>query len=346
MKRSSPRMSFWFKASQPVRLLGMGLALSLASGTAAAGAQEVNTQQYTWNIVSEARGVSPYAEVPSEQPGGGPFLRAELESTNHIDPSFAFGALGYPSHLAQEGALVLKAKPGDVYASGGDGGPYEKKARFAPFGEAGPYVAVETPDDVTAQGEGAFRVIEPHDVKADGGYSSAKTFFSKELNAMVAEATTHVMGIKVSDKLHIGAFDTWVRMTFRPDAEPTVDYRLALTGVHSGDSEALSWSNRSESSGSYATTNNDVVISGKAIGLGKAAEDFSRKMSEQANIPNLMKGGVFIQKPRVARDGQYYKLAGAALELRSDNAPRQDQFGQATGIRFGDSAVEGYYLGR
>jgi hypothetical protein len=346
MNQTSSRTPKRSRVLQPLCLLGAGLALSLVGGIAVAGAEETSTQQYTWNIVAEARGVSPYAEVPSEAPGGGPFVRAELESTNQIDPSAAFGALGYPSQTAQEGAFNIKSKPGDVYASSGGGSSLEKKARFAPFGAAGPYVAVEAPDALTAQGEGAFRVIEPQDVKADSGYSLAKTSFSKEVNAMVAESTTHAFGIKVGDTFRVGAFESWVRMTFRPDAEPTVDYRLALTGVHSGNTEAMGWSNQSESSGPSADSNNDIVISGKGIGAGKVAEDFAKQMSDHAEIPNLMKGGVFIHQPRVAQDGQYFKLAGAALELRYENLPRQGGFGQAMGIRFGDSVAQGYYLSR
>lgn len=346
MNQMSSRTPKRSRVLQPLGLLGAGLALSLIGGITVAGADETNTPQYTWNIVAEARGVSPYAEVPGEAPGGGPFVRAELESTNQIDPSTAFGALGYPSQTAQEGAFNIRSKPGDVYASSGGGSSLEKSARFAPFGEAGPYVAVEAPDALTAQGEGAFRIIEPQDVKADSGYSLAKTFFSKEVNAMVAESTTHAFGIKVGDRFRVGAFESWVRMTFRPDAEPTVDYRLALTGVHSGPTEAIGWSNQSASSGSSGNSNNDVVISGKGIGAGKVAEDFARQMSDHAEIPNLMKGGVFIHQPRVAQDGPFFTLAGAALELRYDNTPRQGGFGQAMGIRFGDSVVQGYYLSR
>lgn len=326
--------------------IGTGVLLSLWSGSAVVGAAETVNQRYTWNVVAEARGVSPYAEVPSEQPGGGPFVRAELESTNQVNPSTAFGALGYPSHLGQEGAVGVKSKPGDVYASSGPNSSFGKAARFAPFGAAGPYVAAEAPDPLTAQGEGAFRGVEPEDVKADGGYSVAKTFFSEELNALVGEATTHVFGIKLNDKLQMDAFESWVRMTFRPDAEPTLDYRLALTGVHTGNAEAMGWSNQSQSSGSHHESNNDVVISGKGVGIGKAAEEFARQMSEHSEIASLMKGGLFIHEPRATKDGEYFRLAGAALELRSENARQEGQFGQAMGIRFGDSALQGYYLSR
>lgn len=126
--------------------IGTGVLLSLLSGSAVVGAAETVNQRYTWNVVAEARGVSPYAEVPSEQPGGGPFVRAELESTNQVNPSTAFGALGYPSHLGQEGAVGVKSKPGDVYASSGPNSSFGKAAGFAPFGAAGPYVAAEAPD--------------------------------------------------------------------------------------------------------------------------------------------------------------------------------------------------------
>src|SRR2546427_162915 len=66
----------------------------------------------SWYAHSEARGLSPYAEIPSEQPGGGPFARVELESGLGT-PAVAFGAMGYPSEVAQEGAIGLKELPGE-----------------------------------------------------------------------------------------------------------------------------------------------------------------------------------------------------------------------------------------
>jgi len=322
-------------------LFAVGLSVAVLGGAAGAGAADGEKPAGTWNIVAEARGVSPYAETPSEQSGGGPFLRAELQSDNQTIPAYAFGALGYPSYLAQEGALVAKDKPGDVNASSSADSKYQKSARFAPFGSAGPYVAVETPDDLTAYGDGAFRLVDPGGVKADGGFSETKSYYSAELKAMVAEARTHVMGLNLADKLRIANFESWVRMTIPLDAEPTVDYRLSITGVTSDKSEAAGWSTRPDS---YGAGNKDVVISGQGLGFGKVVGDFADKMNDQSGIPNLMKGGILIAKPRIAKRGLYYRLAGAAIELRSENAPRENQFGQVTALRIGDASTDGYYV--
>lgn len=322
-------------------LVAAGLSVAALGGAAGAGAATNDKPAGTWNIVAEARGVSPYAETPSEQSGGGPFVRAELQSDNHTVPAYAFGALGYPSYLAQEGALVAKDKPGDVNASSSPDSKYPKSARFAPFGDAGPYVAAEAPDDLTAHADGAFRLVDPAGANADGGFSETKSYYSAELKAMVAEARTHVMGLNVSDKLRIANFESWVRLTIPLDAEPTVDYRLSITGVTSEKSEAAGWSTRPDS---YGAGNKDVVISGQGLGFGKAVSDFADKMNDNPGIPNLMKGGLLIAKPRIARHGLYYRLAGAAIELRSENAPRQNQFGQVTALRIGDAATDGYYV--
>jgi hypothetical protein len=321
--------------------LVIGVSASVVGGLVPAGASEPAAPGGTWHVISEAHGVSPYAETPAEEPAGGPFIRTELDSGNQTVPAYAFGALGYPSYLAQEGALVMKDKPGDVNASSSSDSKYAKSARFAPFGEAGPYVAVEAPDDLTAHGQGAFRLVDPNGAKADGGFSEARSYWSDELKAMVAEATTHVMGLNVSDKLRIGNFESWVRMVLPLDAEPKIDYRLSMTDVTSDKAEAAGWSTRPDS---YPAGNRDVVISGQGVGIGKVATDFADKMNEQATIPSLMKGGVLINKPRISKRGHYYRLAGAALELRSENTPRQNQFGQVTAMRIGDATTEGYYL--
>jgi hypothetical protein len=328
-------------AKRTIAMLATGLSAALIAG----GTATAEDTQRTWSVIAEARGVSPYAEVPSEQAGGGPFVRAQVDSTNFTAPAYAFGTLGYPSYLAQEGALVVKDKPGDVNASSSPDSKYTKSERFAPFGTQGPYVAVETPDDLTAQGIGSFRILEAGDMKADGGFSQAKTFYAKELNAMVAEATSHMNGLHVGSNLSVANFDSFVRLTLVPDAEPKVDYRLSLSGISAGGKEAGGWSTRSDAEQS-STTNRDLVISGQGIGIGKIAEDFANKMNGQ-EIPNLMKGGLFINKPRVTEDdGGYFKLEGAALELRSNNTQRKSQFGQAMGIRFGDTALWGLFRTR
>jgi hypothetical protein len=54
-------------------------------------------------------------------------------------------------------------------------------------------------------------------------------------------------------------------------------------------------------------------------------------------------GSVYVTKPRVDRDGDKYTVAGAGLDLRSDNAPRKGTLGQATGIRFGDVYAQVYF---
>ena len=332
--QSRKRKTMRINIIQPMALLGVGLCAALVAGPMA-GAGELAG---SWSVVAEARGVSPYIQIPSEHPAGGPFIRTELDSTNFTAPAYAFGALGYPSYLAQEGALVVKDKPGDVNASSNESSKYKKAERFAPFGDQGPYVAVDTPDDRTAHGIGSFRFFDAGEIKVDGGFSEARSFYSEELGAMVAEATSHAMGVQGAGNLRIAKFESFVRMTLAPDQEPKVDYRLSMSGVSTGGKEAGGWSSGSDAK--YASS--DIVISGQGIGIGKAAQDFAEKMND-SEIPNLMKGGVFINKLRVAESGGYYRLGGAALELRYENTPRKEQFGQVMGIRFGDSALLGQF---
>ena len=65
-----------------------------------------------------------------------------------------------------------------------------------------------------------------------------------------------------------------------------------------------------------------------------------------AHLLSLADGpSILIDKPRISRHGLYYRVAGAALELRSDNTARQNQFGQVTALRIGDASTDGYYVG-
>src|SRR5687767_10064101 len=119
----------FFRPLQPVKVMVLGLSLSLAGGftladaaertdveepTEEAGAAEPTEalfDQATWQIIAEARGVSPYLEIPRETPGGGPFVHAELDSELTALPAYAMAAFGYPSTIAQEGAIGIREAP-------------------------------------------------------------------------------------------------------------------------------------------------------------------------------------------------------------------------------------------
>jgi len=282
-----------------------------------------------WYAHSEARGFSPYAEIPSEQPGGGPFARVELDSTLST-PAVAFGAMGYPSEVAQEGAIGLKELPGEVYAANPEG-KFPKTARFAPFGDSGPYAQVDAPTRVNGEAISTYRALDQAGVHIDGGYSRTASGYNRDLDAMVSEATTRLSGLDLPSGLHIGNFESWVKLIVPRVGEPKVDYRLALTGVLDGDKSATEWSNRSAT---YAG-NDDLSVSGQGIGIGKVVQDFAAKMNESAK-GGPFAGSIFVTKPRVDRQGDTYTVAGAGLDMRSDNGPRKGTLGQATGIRFGD----------
>lgn len=319
---------------QPIRWLVGGVCLSLAGGIAVAGAEDSSelVERQTWQVIAEARGVSHYTEIPSEQPGGGPFIHTELDPSAQYQ-ALAEGFMGYPSRVVQEGAMGVKQKPSDVYAT--SRGAFPKSDQFAPAGDNGPGVKVETPDDLTATGSGAYRMFNAGDASSDASQSTASSYYDKGTNAMVAEAMTHAQGLKLSTAVMVQSFESWIKLTFPADgAEPKVDYRLTLTGIN----DQVDWSNRSDG----YTGNKDVVVTGKGVGVGSFVQDFSTKASEQ-KLGDLMQGGIFVQKPRVSKTGDVWKVAGAALDLRSDNGPRQGTLGQATGIRFGDSAIEGYF---
>ena len=291
----------------------------------------------TWYARTEARGLSPYAEVPSEQPGGGPFTRVELESELTSQPANALSAWGYPSHLAQEGAIGLKELPGEVYASNPEG-KFPKSAKLAPFGDAGPYVEAATPTRVQGNAIATFRAMDQGGVHVDGGFSKSVAGYNADLDAMVSEATTRLSGIDLPGGKHIGNFESWVKLVVPRTGEPKVDYRFALTGVLEGDKSTTEWSNRSAS---YAG-NDDLSITGQGIGIGKVVQDFASKMNESGKAGPFA-GSIFVTKPRIDHQGSTYTVAGAGLDMRSDNAPRKGTLGQATGIRFGDVFTQVYF---
>ena len=328
---------------QPVHAMVVGLSLSLIGGSTLAGAAETTEKENlfgiaTWNVVAEARGVAPYAEIPRETPGGGPFAHAELESAATSLPSYAFAAFGYPSTIAQEGAIGIREAPGNVYA-GRNSGKYKEKDEIAPAGDSGPYIRAETPGDFVARASGAFPKFAAGDVSATGGYSKADSYYDDAAKAMVGEAITHVQGLKVGDGLRIATFESWIKVTFVPNGEPKADYRLALLGIETAGKPAAEWVNRSDA---YAG-NKDLVIQGQGVGIGNLVQDFSTQMAQQGRTNPVFQGSATVQHPRVKKQGQYYVVAGAALDLRSENTPRQGTLFQTTGIRFGDVATEGYF---
>ena len=295
-------------------------------------------QGLSWYAHSEARGFSPYAEIPSEQPGGGPFTRVELESGLGT-PNVAFGALGYPSEVAQEGAIGLKELPGEAYAANPDG-KFPKSNKFAPLGDSGPYIQVDTPTRVHGEALATYRAFDQAGLHIDGGYSRSFSAYNADLDAMVSEAATRLSGLDLPGGLHIGNFESWVKLVVPRVGEPKADYRFALTGVLDGEKKSTTeWSNQSAG---YAG-NNDLSISGQGVGIGKVVQDFASKMNESGKAAPLA-GSIFVTKPRVSHQGNTYTVAGAGLDMRSDNGPRKGTIGQATGIRFGDVYTRVYFL--
>ena len=226
--------------------------------------------------------------------------------------------------------MGVKELPGQVYAANPEG-KFSKSARFAPSGESGPYVQADTPTRVNGEAVATYRALDQGGVHVDGGYSRTQSGYNRDLDAMVSEATTRLSGLDLPSGLHIGNFESWVKLIIPRVGEPKVDYRFAVTGVLDGEKSATEWSNRSAA---YAG-NDDLSISGQGIGIGKVVQDFAAKMNESAKSGPFA-GSVSVTKPRVERDGDTYTVAGAGLDMRSDNAPRKGTLGQATGIRFGD----------
>ncbi len=254
-------------------------------------------QGMSWYAHSEARGFSPYAEIPSEQPGGGPFTRVELESGLGT-PNVAFGALGYPSEVAQEGAIGVKELPGEVYAANPEG-KFPKSNKFAPLGDSGPYVQVDTPTRVHGEALATYRAFDQAGVHVDGGYSRTVSAYNADLDAMVSEAATRLSGLDLPGGLHIGNFESWVKLTVPRVGEPKADYRFALTGVLDGEKKSTTeWSNQSAG---YAG-NNDLSISGQGVGIGKVVQDFASKMNESGKAARS-RGASSLPSPESATKG-------------------------------------------
>ena len=101
--------------------------------------------------------------------------------------------------------MGLKELPGEVYAANPEG-KFPKTARFAPFGDSGPYAQADAPTRVSGAATSTFRALDQGGVHVDGGYSTTASGYNRDLDAMVSEATTRLSGLDLPSGLHIGNF--------------------------------------------------------------------------------------------------------------------------------------------
>lgn len=322
------------------------LALALVATTSVvttAGAEETDEVASTYYIVdSYGHPVEPYAELPNEVQQGIPGTNVELQQAPLPIQCEAIAALYEPSVLV-DGVITIVSEgkyknPTKAWAWNPPGN-LPSKSEVSTFPN-GPRAFAHCPTNRNGIAEATF-----------GGYKSDQfsvRFTSSETTSVkvpgedviVAETTNLAQGIKAGD-LQIGTAFSWLKVEFRPGAEPKVSYRLELTGVHDG--KALSGASK-----------DGIVLAGENLSGGDWIEQFNEGAKSYAStFEALATYGFRVLEPRFTRDQRsaadrggsvypyYYELSAVDGVLRP--TARRDQTGHGFGMRVAVSRIAGTF---
>jgi hypothetical protein len=125
---------------------------------------------------------------------------------------------------------------------------------------------------------------------------------------------------------------SWLKVEFRPSAEPKISYRIELTGIKDGQSE----------SGAGYT---GVALAGQGLMGRDVANQFNTQAkSGQSGFKTLGKYGLRVLEPRIGYShSQRYVVEVSALDGLFGLAARQNQIGDGFGMHIGVSRAAGRY---
>src|SRR5438270_341953 len=79
-----------------------------------------------------------------------------------------------------------------------------------------------TPTRVNGEAIATYRAFDQGGVHVDGGYSRTQSGYNRDLDAMVSEATTRMSGLDLPGGMHIGNFESFVKLIVPRVGEPKV----------------------------------------------------------------------------------------------------------------------------
>lgn len=159
--------------------------------------------------------------------------------------------------------------------------------------------------------------------------SSSDTTNKAVEGLVVTETTNKVQGVKVGP-MSIGSVLSWLKVEYKPSVEPTVSYRIEITGITDGNSAS-------------GAGHSGIILAGQGVAGKDLAEQFNAQVkSGEGTFKTIGKYGLRVLEPRVgfSRSGRYV-VELSALDGWFNVAARENQVGHVAGFRLGVSRSAG-----
>ena len=286
-----------------------------------------------WKVDVWGHPMEPYAQIPEEIQAGSPGTWIQLEGAvptrcEAIGTLYDTGGGGVTvDALAYELSDRQYENPMTAFAANPET-RNAKKAEKATF-PGGPTAKAACAETTAGTASGTWGRYLSNDFSIES--SSSDTTNKAGDSVVVTETTNKVQGIKVGP-LSIGSVLSWLKVEYKPSAEPLLSYRLDITGITDG---------KSTSGASYA----GITLAGQGVAGKDLAKQFNGQVkSGQGGFKTLGKYGLRVLEPRVGYSrSQRYVFEISALDGVIGFAARQNQIGEGFGFRLGVSRSAGRY---
>lgn len=312
---------------------GMVLTAALAASmlVAPAGATDSDT---IWKVDVWGHPFEPYAQIPEEIQAGSTGTWTQLQGATPtrcetIGTLYDSGGGGVTvDQLAYELSDKHYYNPTKAWAANPET-RHPSKAAVTTFPN-GPTATAEctSPTSGTAAGTWGRHLSKDFSIEGSSSDSSNKVV---DDNHIVTEATNKVFGLKVGP-LSIDTVISWLKVEYKPSAEPVISYKIELAGISDGQKQT-------------GLGGTGIALAGQGLMGGDVAKQFnSQAKGGQSAFRTLGKYGLRILEPRVGYSrSQRYVVEISALDGVLGFAARQNQIGEGFGFRLGVSRSAGRY---
>jgi hypothetical protein len=311
---------------------GMALVAALAATMLVAPAGAANEEQVlrvdVWGHPFE-----PYAQIPEEIAAGSPGTWSQLQGNlpnrcQAIGTLYDTGGGGVTvDALAYELSDRNYANPSTSFAANPET-RNTKSAAVSTFPN-GPSTKAECATPTSGVAAATWgRYLSPN-FSIEG--SSSDTTNKTIDNLAVTETTNKVFGLKAGP-LSIDTIVSWLKVEYRPSAEPIVSYKIELAGISDGQKQT-------------GLSGTGVALAGQGLAGGDVAKQFNSQVKGgQSGFKTLGKYGLRVLEPRVGYSrSQRYIFEISALDGVFGFAARQNQIGEGFGFRLGVSRSAGRF---
>lgn len=319
---SQTKIPTWLTAGLiAVTTAGAALTVPVSAGA--------DTDAVSYATTTQSRTVETFSRLPLYVTQGAPSSTVTLD--HQSVPVCEVVAGLFDGHTVEEyielGAGGTYNNPTKVKAGQGRQELPEK----AEFGTApGPTAQAACPTATSGTGQAAVAGImsDQLTVAAASTKSTANKADSGDL--VVSEAVTNLQGIKLAD-VSIRQLESWLKVEWRPGAEPLISYRLAMTGLFNGADAVLLNGERG------------IVLQGKDLAGSEFVKQFNQqsKANEKA-FEQIGTYGFRILEPSVYQDASgRHVIENFVVNAGFGFAARKNELGNFQGMRLAAATVTG-----